>query len=83
MSLLLNVLLSHILSMLEKELAAAEPEIAAMIIKEMSVLSNDLENLVIKHMPKVASAINPVVDIATKVVDAGVLAAGAVLTQPA
>lgn len=83
MSLLLNILISHILSMLEKELVASEPEIVAMIIKEVGVLSADLEALVIKHMPKVASAVNPIVDGAAKVVDAGVQAAGAVLVQSA
>lgn len=81
MSLLLSALMSHILSLLEKELVNAEPEIVAVIIKEVNDLMSKLQSLIDSKKPSIAPIINPVIDTATKIIDSGIVSSGALLQQ--
>lgn len=81
MSLLLSALMSHILSLLEKELVNAEPEIVAVIVKEVNDLMSKLQLLIDSKKPSIAPIINPVIATATKIIDSGIVSSGALLQQ--
>lgn len=59
MNLLITYISSHLLSIIEAELASNAPEIAAIAEKEVQLLISKLESYITKKAPAVASTVNP------------------------
>lgn len=59
MSLFITLLGSHLLTLVENELIAAEPAIVNLVIQEVELLISKLENLLAGKAPKIAAVANP------------------------
>lgn len=75
MNLLITLISSHLLTILENELMASEPEIVSMIVKEVELLINKLEAFINEKSPALASVLNPALDEANKLSSSAVNAA--------
>lgn len=78
MSFILTLLSSHLLSVLESELASNEPAIVNMIVKEMQLLVNKLEAFIAAKDPSLATVVNPVLTTVGNVAASALQAAGTV-----
>jgi hypothetical protein len=83
MSFILTLLSSHLLSVLESELASNEPAIVNMIVQEMQLLVNKLEAFIAAKEPALAAVVNPVLTTAGNVAAQAVQAAGTVVEAAA
>lgn len=75
-SAILTLLISHILTFVENELAKEEPQLVADVVAEIQLLISKLEAFVAGKSPAVAAAVNPVLAGVASVAVAAVQAAG-------
>ena len=76
-SAIMSLLISHILTFVESEIAKAEPEMVAALTKDIESLVSKLEALIAKKSPAVAAVTNTVLNGVEVVATAAVDAAGA------
>ena len=82
-SAIMSLIVSHLLTFLESELAKNEPQILAVINQDIHLLIAKLEALVASKAPAGAAIVNPMVEVAGQAVDAGIQAVADHLIQPA
>ncbi len=82
MSMILTLIMNHLLTIVENELATAEPQIVTMIVDEIQLLISKLENYIAAHAPAVAKVANPALANASAIATNAVQAAGTAALQP-
>jgi hypothetical protein len=82
-SAIMSLIVSHLLTFLESELAKNEPQILAVINQDIQLLIAKLEALLKIKAPTVAAVVNPVVEVAGIAADAGIQAIADHLVQQA
>lgn len=78
-SAIMSLLISHILTFLESELAKEEPALMEALIADVQSLVKKLESMIEAKSPKVAAAINPSLEVAAHVAADALQAAGDVV----
>ena len=75
----LSLLISHILTFLESELAKQEPALMAALIADVQSLVKKLESMIATKSPSVAAVVNPMLDSVSHVAGDALQAAGNVV----
>ena len=73
-SALMSLLISHILTYAESELAKEEPQLVQDVINDINSMINKLEKLIAAKNVKIASVVNPALDDVKSVVDTAISA---------
>lgn len=72
MNMLLTAISSHLLTIIENELIAAEPEIVATIEAELKLLITKIESFLSSKSSSVAAVVNPILNGANSVADTAI-----------
>lgn len=80
-SAIMSLLISHILTFVESELAKEEPAMVVWITQDIQSLISKLESLLTARSPTIAAAVNPALAIASVVAGDAVNAAAEVVAQ--
>lgn len=81
-NLILTLISTHLLSLIESELEAAEPAAVALILKEIQLLADKLESFITAKSPAVAAVVNPALSVAANDAGNAVNAAAEVMMAP-
>ena len=81
-SIILSLISSHLLTIIEDELAAEEPAIVALVVQEIQLLISKLEAFIEAKQPIVAAVVNPALAVAsTAAVNGDNAAASAIMSS--
>lgn len=82
-SAILSLLVSHILTFVEGELAKEAPELVALVVKDIQSLISKLESMIAVKSSNAAGVVTPLLNLAQKVAVDAVQAAGQSVAQDA
>ncbi len=82
-SAILSLLVSHILTFVEGELAKEEPQLIALVVQDIQSLISKLESMIAAKSSNAAAVANPLLNVAQKVAVDAVEAAGQSVAQDA
>lgn len=80
-SAILSLLVSHILTFVEGELAKEAPELVALVIQDIQSLISKLESMIAAKSSNAAAVVTPLLNVAQKVAVDAVQAAGQSVAQ--
>jgi hypothetical protein len=76
LAMLLTAVSSHLLTIIERALIAAEPQMVADIEAELSLLISKLESFIQKKSPTASAVVTPILNSVDHIADASLEAAG-------